>query len=74
VVTSDDPALVEVGGGATLATPIGDATALAAGIVRALGDTELRRRLVGAGLDRAGSLTWTATARRMWQVYAQAAE
>jgi len=74
VVTSDDPALVEVGGGATLATPVGDAAALAAGIARALGDTELRRRLVVAGLDRSGGLTWAATAQRMWQVYAQAAD
>jgi glycosyltransferase involved in cell wall biosynthesis len=73
VVTSDDPALVEVGGGATLATPLGDSDALAAGIQRIVGDTVLRDRLVQAGHDRARALTWIATAERMWEVYRQAA-
>jgi glycosyltransferase involved in cell wall biosynthesis len=72
VVTSDDPALVEVGGGATVTTPVGEETALAEAIHRVLTDEALRERLVKEGMVRAGGLTWTATAERMWEVYAQA--
>ncbi len=73
VVTSDDPALVEVGHGSTLTTPVGDPTALAAGIARVVDEADLRATMVRAGRDRAAELTWTTTAERMWRVYAQAA-
>jgi glycosyltransferase involved in cell wall biosynthesis len=73
VVTSDDPALVEVGGGATVTTPIGDDEALAEAIHAVASDDLLRRRLTHDGSARAAGLTWTATAERMWQVYAEAA-
>ena len=42
VVTSDDPAMREVGGGATRLFPVGDPAALSAAIVRVLGDAALR--------------------------------
>jgi glycosyltransferase involved in cell wall biosynthesis len=74
VVTSDDPALVEVGGGATVTTPVGDDVALAAAIHRVVTDSSVRRQLFRAGLGRAADLTWTRTAERMWQVYRQAAD
>ena len=73
VVTSDDPALVEVGHGSTVTTPVGDPTALAAGIARVADEADLRATMVRAGRDRAAELTWTAAAERMWRVYAQAA-
>lgn len=73
VVTSDDPALVEVGGGATVTTRIGDDAALAEGIRRAATSSMLRERLVRDGRRRVAPLSWTSTARRMWQVYAEAA-
>ncbi len=72
VVTSDDPALVEVGGDATVTTAVGDERALADGIRRVVTDAGLRERMVRVGLDRAGGLTWAATAERMWAIYAQA--
>jgi glycosyltransferase involved in cell wall biosynthesis len=69
VVTSDDPALVEVGGGATLVTPVGDASALAGALSRVATDEDLRRDLVRMGLDRAADFSWDAAAARLWEVY-----
>jgi glycosyltransferase involved in cell wall biosynthesis len=74
VVTSDDPALVEVGGSATVTTPVGDETALAEAVHRVVTDDALRERLARAGSARAARLTWTKTAERMWQIYRQAAD
>jgi glycosyltransferase involved in cell wall biosynthesis len=71
VVTSDDPALVETGGGATLVAPIGDALALA----RALRDLEtddvLRAELIARGRVRALDFDEAAYGRTMWQLYAR---
>jgi glycosyltransferase involved in cell wall biosynthesis len=72
VVTSDDPALVEVGGGATVTTPVGDEVALAEAVHRVTSDVALWERLVRDGSARAAGLTWSATAERMWEVYIQA--
>jgi glycosyltransferase involved in cell wall biosynthesis len=69
VVTSDDPALVEVGGGATAVAPIGDPAALAAALARVTGDEELRRDLVRRGRLRAGEFSWTGAATRLWDLY-----
>ncbi|WP_309232890.1 glycosyltransferase [Blastococcus sp. TML/C7B] len=69
VVTSDDPALVEVGGGATAVAPVGDAAALAAALARVVGEEELRRDLVRRGLARAAEFSWTAAATRLWELY-----
>lgn len=69
VVTSDDPALVEVGGGATVVTRVGDAAALAAGLGRVVADEDLRRDLVRRGTARSRDFSWTAAATRLWQLY-----
>jgi glycosyltransferase involved in cell wall biosynthesis len=69
VVTSDDPALVEVGGGATVVTPVGDAAALAAGLGRVVAAEEVRRELVSRGTARAGHFSWTTAAAGLWELY-----
>ncbi|MFA5884561.1 MAG: glycosyltransferase family 4 protein [Acidimicrobiia bacterium] len=55
-----------------LLVPPGDPSALAAGIVRALGDAELRARIGAAGRERALSMfTWRATAEgtiEQWRI------
>lgn len=56
-VASDDPALVEVAGGAALHVPANDPTALAGALRRALAPDE-RRRLREAALERAPALRW----------------
>ncbi len=66
VVTSDAPALVEVAGGAAVATPVGDANALAEGVVEAL---RRRDQLAAAGRRRAREFSWTTAAERCWQIY-----
>jgi glycosyltransferase involved in cell wall biosynthesis len=69
VVSSDAPALAEVGGGATLLTPVGDVEALADALGRVAGDQELRSSLEERGRRRAADYSWTSTARRMWDLY-----
>jgi glycosyltransferase involved in cell wall biosynthesis len=71
VVTSDVPALVEVGGGATSVTPVGDSAALAAALDQVITDASLRGSLEDAGRRRAEHYSWTATADRMWRLYDQ---
>lgn len=67
VLTSDDPALVEVAGGAALAVPLTD---LVAGLRAVLDDEPLRARLHRAGPLRAASYTWDGAARSLWSAYA----
>jgi glycosyltransferase involved in cell wall biosynthesis len=74
VVTSDVPALVEVGGGATRVVPVGDAEALAAALVGLLDDPAARAGLRSAGLIRAGDHTWSAVAERLWALYGKVLE
>lgn len=69
VVTSDDPALVEVGGGATAVAPVGDAEALAAVLARVVGEEDLRADLVRRGTGRAAEFSWTGAAERLWELY-----
>ena len=69
VVTSDDPALVEVGGGATVVSPVADRAALAAALCRVVGDEELRRDLVRRGRVRAADFSWHGSATHLWQLY-----
>jgi glycosyltransferase involved in cell wall biosynthesis len=69
VVSSDAPALAEVGGGATLLTPVGDAGALAEALRRLVDDSGLRSSLVTRGTVRAAEFSWATTARRMWDLY-----
>jgi glycosyltransferase involved in cell wall biosynthesis len=73
VVTSDDPAMSEVGGGATQIFPVGDSTALSAAIARVLNDFALRAQMIEAGRARAKDFDWLDSARTMWSLYAQLA-
>lgn len=65
VLTSDDPALVEVGGGAALASEL-DPAALAEALTRITADAQLRARLAAAGPVRANAYSWDAAATRLW--------
>jgi glycosyltransferase involved in cell wall biosynthesis len=69
VVTSPDPALVEVGGGAALVSPLG-AAALAAALDEVVHDDALRGRLAAAGPLRAASYSWAAAAEQLWRAAA----
>ena len=66
VVTVPDPALVEVAGDAAVVVPESE---LAAGIHRAL---QQRKTLAAAGLERARTFTWEATARATVKAYVEA--
>ena len=73
VVTSDAPALVEVGGGATAVAPVGDAAALATALARVVGEEDVRRDMVRRGHDRAGEFSWTGAAVGLWDLYRELA-
>ena len=66
VLTSDHSSLPEVAGDAALLVDPTDRTAIAAGLVRLAGDSDLRRGLVDAGRRRAATFTWRATAAATW--------
>ena len=74
VVTSDAPALREVGMDATVTVPRDDAEGyparLAETIARVLADTELSRKLRVAGRDRAGVHRWEFAADMVWALHA----
>jgi glycosyltransferase involved in cell wall biosynthesis len=72
VVSSDAPALVEVGGGATAVVPRDDPRALAATLAELAGDADRRAALAAAGRRRATDFSWTSAARALWTVYARA--
>ena len=69
VISSDAPALVEVGGGAQRVTPVGDARALAEAIRELVGDERLTSELVAAGRRRAAEFSWETAARQLVAVY-----
>lgn len=71
VVTSSTSALPEVVGDAALTVDPRDIASLATAMRRLLGDPVLRARLRHDGLARAASFSWTETARRTGQVYAE---
>jgi glycosyltransferase involved in cell wall biosynthesis len=66
VVTSDAPALLEVGGDAVLVAPIGNAAALAGAAKEALHQAD---RLADAGRRRAASATWIDAAEKCLRIY-----
>jgi glycosyltransferase involved in cell wall biosynthesis len=72
-VTSDAPALVEVGGGATVVVPRDDSAALATALRSVLSDGALRTRLATGGPPRAARFAWPDAARALWTVYAEVA-
>jgi glycosyltransferase involved in cell wall biosynthesis len=71
-VASDDPALVEVAGGAALHAPRGDAAALAAALERALDDETVRADLRARGPLRASAFTWERSAVAHQGLYREA--
>jgi len=67
VITSRDPAVVEVSGGAAIHTSSPQEIAEA---MRAIAENpRLRNTLSGAGLQRAGAFSWARTARETHEVY-----
>jgi glycosyltransferase involved in cell wall biosynthesis len=68
VVTSRDPALLEVGGAATLPSDTSE-DALAEALGRVCGDAALRSAMVAAGRERAAGYTWASCAQRHLEVY-----
>ena len=73
VLTSDRSSLPEVAGDAALLVDPLDRAAIAAGLVRLVGDHGLRARLVEAGRRRAARFTWPATAAATWAAYQRGA-
>jgi glycosyltransferase involved in cell wall biosynthesis len=69
VVASDGGALAEVGGSAFLRIDPRDEDSIGEGLARALTDDVLRESLRAAGLARAGTFSWTETARRTLRAY-----
>lgn len=72
VITGNRTSLPEVAGEAALLVEPLDAEALAAATLRVLEDEELAAKLRDAGLQRASSFTWEATAAGTERVYREA--
>ena len=72
-IASDDPALVEVSGGAALHFPRDDVHALEVLLERVLGDPALRGELAEKGIERARAFRWDECAARHVEVYREAA-
>ncbi|HLM06935.1 MAG TPA: glycosyltransferase family 1 protein [Blastococcus sp.] len=70
VVSSDAPALVEVGGGATVVTPVGDPARLAAALREVVSDAALRRSLAYSGRRRSADFSWASVGAQLWELYA----
>jgi glycosyltransferase involved in cell wall biosynthesis len=71
VVTSDDPALVEVAAGAAWTCQREDVDSLGLAIEAAISDGPARIARIVRGRERARELTWQGTARQMWDLYAE---
>jgi len=69
VVVSGTSSLPEIGQGAALYASPYDATGFAAHVSQLLHDTELRSRMIGAGVERARRLSWQRTAESTLWVY-----
>lgn len=73
VVHSDDPALMEVAGGAGIAVERGKkgyAERLADAVASVLSDTERAKKLAIVGSDRARAFSWRDSAERVWALHA----
>jgi glycosyltransferase involved in cell wall biosynthesis len=74
VIHSDDPAILEVSGGAGLSVERDGAGSyaerLAAAIGSVLEDGELRARLAVHSADRSRAFSWRDSAERVWQLHA----
>lgn len=73
VLTSDRGAMKEVAGDAAILADPESVDSLHAGLQTLIGNPELRQRLRAKGLARAAGFTWERTARRMWEIYREAA-
>lgn len=73
-IASDDPALVEVSGGAALHFPRGDAGALKLLLARLLESAQLRAELSAKGIQRALNFRWSDCAAKHAEVYREAAK
>jgi glycosyltransferase involved in cell wall biosynthesis len=71
VVTSEAPALLEVGGPATRSAPTGDAAGLARTLTEVVGDPALRSDMVATGRERAATFTWDGAAQRLDGLYVE---
>jgi glycosyltransferase involved in cell wall biosynthesis len=69
VVTSRDPALLEVGGDAVLSAETGDAVALADALRQVCADAGLRSRLVRSGAERVAHYSWARCAAQHAELY-----
>jgi len=67
VITSRDPAVVEVAGGAAIHTS--SPHEIAEAMLAIAGNPRLRNTLSGAGLRRASAFSWSRTARETHEVY-----
>jgi alpha-1,3-rhamnosyl/mannosyltransferase len=72
-IASDDPALMEVSGGAALHFPRGDAAGLRTLLQRVLREPALREELSRKGLERARAFSWARSAGEHVEVYREAA-
>jgi len=73
VITSNDPALLEVSGDAALHFDAGDVDALAEAMLRIARDADLRAMLGANGVERARHFTWKRCAERTLDAYRHAA-
>jgi glycosyltransferase involved in cell wall biosynthesis len=71
VVTSEAPALLEVGGPATRSAPTGDAAGLARTLTEVVGDPARRSDMVATGRERAATFTWDGAAQRLDGLYVE---
>lgn len=72
VITSQDPALVEVAGGCALHVPAESAELLSEAILSTAMDRELAERLRTDGLTRATEFSWQRSARLIRELYLEA--
>jgi len=71
VITSDDPAMREVGAGAAQTFTVGDPAAMGAAAFRVLSDAALRADMIDKGRVRALDFDWLDSARTLWNLYAR---
>ena len=66
VLTSNATSLPEVGGKAAIYANPASIEEISAGMEKLATDSELRSRMIHAGLERSALFTWDKTARKVW--------
>ena len=66
VLTSNVTSLPEVGGKAALYANPGSVGEIAAGMERLAKDSDLRNKLINAGIERSALFSWDRTAKKVW--------